>query len=578
MGGALQRVSVGSLLAALLFLSVASFFFGSTVLLRGVSHAGGGRGADPTLASTANSAAAAAASAAATARVAALAQLLVQGQGRSKWVEGPDASGWEWRHGEDLHWTPAELASAQGFEHSACDTSVIREECCVGSTSYAASSKWRKGQCLANTALFAAEPGSPFQPQWAMELGVRGYAGGEPALGALDVLHALPHGASVTLVGDSLTYQYFNNLNCGALRHKASGVKWKKTWIRRAAITNIKRGTLARREARTWLRDAAAAAGATPPTREATFAFQEEWAFADLSIKEACAGADVVILNYGLHWNDESTYRKDMATLPAMLREHCKGVPKIYMGSAAQHFFAPGGFFPTVSNPKDAVLDYMEKAGMPEEYIRTAKAKGKGSFTPKTGPGCTKQRFGEAKSWRDSVALEMLREGFSDVRIPSLRQGRKRLCTPVNDLDATVWFVPVADRMAASYKFHQGGDCTHYCVHPHSKLEALFPYSLSALTRANPFSATTVFDAQHDGLARAIADALGTCDEVNERRDAQGWHDELEHSNIEVLTGLGGTGTIQVGPNFKIPEFFNCSSNDLYDCCSLESVFKCLPM
>lgn len=128
------------------------------------------------------------------------AELLVRGQGRTKWSEGMDAGGWEWRHGEELDWTPEELASAQGFEDSAC---TILDTCCVGAMT-GGSPRWRPGRCLANTALFEEEPRAPFQQRWAVELGVRGYAGGEPALGVLDVLHSMPDGLRVMLMGDSV--------------------------------------------------------------------------------------------------------------------------------------------------------------------------------------------------------------------------------------------------------------------------------------------------------------------------------------------------------------------------------------
>lgn len=219
-------------------------------------------------------------------------------------------------------------------------------------------------------------------------------------------------------------------------------------------------------------------------------------------------------------------------------------VRKIFMGSTAQHHLTDGGYW-VQHGVQEKTLDYMARGGFPEAHMSIVRDK------PNGVGGCAKDRFRDGPDWRDATALATLQQAFGDVRLPTVARGRERMCRPVEDPGETVWFIPVADRMAPLYSQHDT-DCTHYCLNPN------------------------VFDAQHDGLARTMADALGTCDEVNRRRGAQGWGDELLYSDIGSRKKPGKSN--EPGPNFQIEEFRNCSTNDVYNCCNTKYMYRCKPV
>lgn len=332
--------------------------------------------------------------------------------------------------------------------------------------------------------------------------------------------------------------QYVDALQCGALRHKHSGVSSRRTWNRVSRMYTKMVGAIVRWDFTTWFHDDPRSEATPTATREASFRHFFHAHVFDVPMKEACLGMDAVVINFGIHYNhrhpgDEiELYASDIANLADILRNRCKGVRKIIMGTTAQHFLSRGGYFPGNGElGKSAFMDYFSKANMTREYDTVAKASPAAVKSIERTVGCGKFRFDDKKDWRDEVALRELRKGFSDVRILSLTQGRERLCAPVKDLEETVWFVPVADRMRALHHQH-GWDCTHYCMAPNT------------------------FDVQNDGLARALADAFSTCDDVNKRRADQGWDDELGYSMFGKNVKEGGLGTL-------IPELETCD-NGIY--------------
>lgn len=352
------------------------------------------------------------------------------------------------------------------------------------------------------------------------------------------MLAVVPGGARILVLGDSVMNQFFENLLCGTLRHKAAGVRSRKVWTRNKARWT--HGASHRIEYVLWMQESSASPPgcSSPPargprptsirsaTREATFVFHREYKFTELTIKESCTGVDVVVLNYGLHWNSAHTYAGALEELVGYLHKHCSDVHKVFLGTVATHLFTPGGAWPGGDGVKE-MQAYLEKAKMTvllEQFKNNTKSW--------KLAGCTKHRFGGPHDWRDAMLLPQLRAGFADVRVPPLTA--RPQCSPVADKNSTIWFVPVGDRMATLFNQHDV-DCTHYCMHPH------------------------VFDSTHDGLARAMADIFDACDANAPSPAVRASRQALGFTDVEESTE-------EKGSNFQIPEFRNCSANDVYKC------------
>ncbi len=339
-----------------------------------------------------------------------------------------------------------------------------RGQCCLGATSngggltYSASvgcnlDKGLKGR---------ASPG-PLHSQryWSRFELVFEVAGGPvQALFELpDVLAALPDGSRVAILGDSVMHQVFDGLMCAASRDARVKITALRQYPR--VLTWWIFGAGERVEADIEL----AAEPGAPPRRYSVVHHREyRWAPDGLTIMEMCKNVDVLLFNFGSHWNVQSEFRDDLPLLAQWVDEHCvaHGVQVVFRGSGTQHFITPNGLYNTNT---EAFLGVLRRDGMNESEIEALQQQPNWSDTFTAGCGPLSQHWDKPESnydWRNrAVVRAFAQRGFGVAMTPwgknttgCAETGRK-----------TLFYVPFGEVTMDRHDMHVK-ECTHYCSSP----------------------------------------------------------------------------------------------------------------
>uniref|UniRef100_A0A7S2S6T7 Uncharacterized protein n=1 Tax=Mucochytrium quahogii TaxID=96639 RepID=A0A7S2S6T7_9STRA len=274
--------------------------------------------------------------------------------------------------------------------------------------------------------------------------------------GVRDIMELLPDKSDIVVIGDSVTHQYFDAMSCSLARESKPNQFTKyDTFVRKKKFWRI--GASSRDEISFRTRN----------NLDVKLVFHPEYVFASSgnTIREACAGGRtrVLIVNFGLHWNQVKPYEKDMNTLSKFLKQHCmdKGIQVIFRGTTTQHFMQFGGNFAfTMKRTKEYAESIGIRGGDADHMINT------------TEPmiGCTKvfytgqSQLNRLYNWRNRVATKVFKEnGFDVIPTPWGRQSTG--CVNKTALNNTIFYVPFGEVTFDQYDKHNL-ECTHYCSTP----------------------------------------------------------------------------------------------------------------
>ena len=318
-----------------------------------------------------------------------------------------------------------------------CNTGKMAQACCLGTLSAGGGNRRFPMACYggikATKQIYAQRFPIPYHRVFRLK-------GREVLFDMKDVMLAA-RDKTVVFLGDSVMNQIFDGLLCGIQRRTGAVLR----------IVTYERGR------KRWYYGAGLRSVLKVDTTNTTLVLHREFRFhpSGLTVKEACHGADILVVNFGLHWNNMQQYSKDMKTLAVFLKQHCSGTEIIYRGSTSQHFFSENGRF---SN--DAVIEQQIKQRLGPEYAKNFTDGGSKGFRT----GCVKPKK-RPEQTRDDIAAASFRGSNMTVidvskhSIDELKALREASEFP------TISFIPLGKITQNLYEFHYR-ECTHFCSTP----------------------------------------------------------------------------------------------------------------
>jgi len=273
--------------------------------------------------------------------------------------------------------------------------------------------------------------------------------------GVKDLLEMLPDKSDVMFLGDSVMHQYFDSLTCSLAREsKPSQFTERKRFNRKKSSWRI--GSAQRDEVSYTTRN----------NHSVKLVLHREYVFSQdgNTIKEACAGCvKVLVLNFGLHWNQVKAYENDLKVLLKYLKQHCfsRGIQIIFRGTTTQHFLQYGGNF---ARRMQYTKKYGEAIGLNQSEIDEY------TGTRSSLLGCEKVRYENQTQlntlydWRNRLATKVFQEqGFQVVPTPWGRESTG--CVDKAAVNNTIFYIPAGEVTFDQYDKHTL-ECTHFCSTP----------------------------------------------------------------------------------------------------------------
>jgi len=346
-----------------------------------------------------------------------------------------------------LFFTSGEIASMTTSKQVAsCDRSIISGRCCIGAMSSGGEQVWRPGKSCVNDNIsdFSRSLFSRYFRPTLPDGKTR-----EFLFNPVDILAMLENTKNTTIsfIGDSVSHQMFDSFICAIMRIEGattvSGTGFsrkKKRW---------KVGTAVRYETSVMFNET-----------NYNFVFHREFTFSKdgRTIQEICStDSDILVINYGLHWNTHELYFEDMKFLMAFIKQHClsRGIQVIFRGTTSQHFKTFGGSYAT-SNKKNSKDEY-------EKFILNSTGFNISQST------CTKMRFRDSRqmkslfSWRDRLLVESAQS--SNLTVYETPWGKSATGCMDTKLSSSLFFIPFGALTASLDTMHKS-ECTHYCYTP----------------------------------------------------------------------------------------------------------------
>ena len=331
-------------------------------------------------------------------------------------------------------------------DNGTCDKRRIEKSCCLGSISQGGSTVHFPGMCYADIPIAAGIFQQRYPVNYRRAFRVQGQA---TLYDILDVINTLvrdggtfPAGSrrnkTVVFLGDSLMHQVYEGILCEVGR--LTGKPIVLTEHRRKLVD--------------WIVGSSSRFVAVSPAFQVKLVLYREYrpAASGLTIKEACAEADVLVFNYGVHWRDLVEYEQDMKSIGGMLKENCKGVRLIFRGSTSQHFLTHDGMFSLMlSRVSKEINDTMGP-----DILNTFKKKNDLFHT-----GCRPQ-MNPPPQTRDEIARAMFIENGFELVDLGAAYGSIDARDPRRQV---IHFIPLEDITKGLYDMHHT-ECTHYCSSP----------------------------------------------------------------------------------------------------------------
>ena len=360
-------------------------------------------------------------------------------------------------HGPGFYWEEVsfdrlrDLLSKEEFEsiplnssnNGICRKRSIEKVCCLGSISQGGETRHLSGLCYAN---ILPERGI-FKQRYPVKYNrIFQVQDQEVLYDMLDVLDVLSDAATpqrnktMVFVGDSIMQQVFEGLLCEVGR--LTGKSLRIVSHRRKLVD--------------WIVGSSTRNVVSFPERHVNLVQYREFRPHPngLTIKEACKEADVLVFNYGAHWNDVYEYEQDMSRLAKVVKAHCVGVALVFRGSTSQHFLTRNGRF---SREKSRISKEINSTIGPD--IREAFDRKNNVFQT----GCRPIRE-QASGTRDRAAVAAFRS--QDFKVVDL--ARAYGGTPSHYASSNQWvlnFIPLEKITNELYDMHDT-ECTHYCTSP----------------------------------------------------------------------------------------------------------------
>lgn len=324
-------------------------------------------------------------------------------------------------------------------EEGVCDMKKMAEPCCLGTISAGGGNRRYQERCYGGIAATQAVYTQRFPIPYHRVFRIKGK---KVLYDMKDVLLAA-RSKTVVFLGDSVMNQIFDGILCAIQR-------------RTGAVLTLVRHERPRKK---WFFGTGTREVLKVDTTNTTVVLHREFRFhpSGLTVKEVCVQADILVVNFGLHWNNMREYSKDMKSLASFLKKYCvpRGVQLIFRGSTSQHFFSENGRFAS----SEAVGQQIKKRLGPE-YFKNYTDGGKRPFAA----GCTKQLKLPNPS-RDDIAMNSFRaQNFTviDVSKHSFKQIQHIAATSVNPV---IKLIPLGKITQDLYEFHYN-ECTHFCSTP----------------------------------------------------------------------------------------------------------------
>ena len=344
-----------------------------------------------------------------------------------------------------VEWNSMRINATNGH----CDWNQLDPKCCLGSISTGGGNKIVKKACLAqpptkNTS-FSNSPNYGVNYQKAFEIETSdGY---RTPWGMNEFIERLRGRTRVMFWGDSVMNQIFDAMICDFTRRQGNTVGKEYRFHRKKK--KVKFGVGQRVELNLTSHRG--------HTVQVFYHREYKFSVDGLTTKETCKGIDILVVNFGLHWNEPEKYRAAMLLLQSYLDQHCQGVQIIFSGTTAQHFMTPGGLFTKNDTVvEEYVRHHYGRENATQFHDETRKSKAFNS-------GCSPIVYSDVKSqynWRNHILLEVWSK--RQVIFPSWGGNQTPDC-PTSP--TSIYFVPMGETTLASWDM-RAVECTHFCYSP----------------------------------------------------------------------------------------------------------------
>jgi hypothetical protein len=338
-----------------------------------------------------------------------------------------------------------------------------------------------------------------------------------------DALALLPSGSRVHVIGDSVMAQVFDGLLCSLSRDARVTVMARRSFPRVKVRWDV--GAAVRLEVDVALRVGAHDGGTSnvSDSRNYSLVFHREFRFSEdgATIREICTDADVLMFNYGAHWNNRDQLVRDAPHLARAVEDHCtnRSVQVVFRGTASQHFLTRDGLY-----DEDLVshLEVLRLDGVNESAIAAVNASRKGWTT--WSAGCSRIHSFEperAYEWRNHAILAAFASrGYAVAITPWGAPATGCAEPPLNNSSKILFYIPFGEVTMSRFDLHRN-ECTHYCSTP-ALWNAVADGLYLALRQRDaalcdqPVARASLGAARPDGLARPRDPALPKATRAND--------------------------------------------------------------
>lgn len=257
----------------------------------------------------------------------------------------------------------------------------------------------------------------------------------------VDALALLPNGTRVTVHGDSVGWQLAEMFLCNFLRF-GGRLDPEESFPRRKVFWRTGWAVLERRNA--YVADKLIVINLVLEYVTDAEAY---------TVQELCAVSDVLLFNYGVHWNSPADMERELfPPLVRALREHCANTTLVFRGTNTQHFHRSAGVY-SAKPPADEQQWALDTWNLTEDKYGW-------------DVGCVALQFSKSYAqefdWRDRLARRLFAEGGFDVALPPWDATH----TPLRgSARPTMHFVPYGELTADLWDMHNA-ECTHICSSP----------------------------------------------------------------------------------------------------------------
>lgn len=293
-------------------------------------------------------------------------------------------------------------------------TNARKNSCIIGAISHGGGNRYKKGLC---------ENRIEYVKKFELKSGRR-------TANMNDILNSMKNLSRVMVLGDSLTNQFWDSLLCDAQR---SGSRVGQEFVYKRYLKNLFRGTITHSEVNIT---------SSNGNLQQLF-FHKEYRFSKdgQSIHEACYKTDILIFNYGLHWNSQKEFTKDARKIATFMKLHCQNTTVIFRGSTRQHFKNWGGYFQKGPN-KEYFQRYFPRQNITNKSLQNS--------------GCTRiVDEKEIGDWRNSIMIDAFKESGYSIHKSYTESANGQV----------LYYIPFGELTFDMY-YHHGLECTHYCYSP----------------------------------------------------------------------------------------------------------------